>query len=287
MAEPLSGYRPDLSVPHTALLELHANPMSHCSRKVCLALEEVGADFAYRHVDLIETGTFGNLSDAYLAVNPGGLVPTLVEQGHPVYESDRQLEHIASRYPKAGLMGGSEAEQAAIAKWLRQLELSTKDAEAQMDTRLGACIPGLTLPFLAGMIARVPLRRFGLGLRRHRHKERLAAFLAMRVLGPKRFLSLGKPAQIRDDAARYAKAHLASIAQHLSGRRWLAGERYTLADISFTCLLLRVREAGLWGELVGGDAALNDYWNRTTVRPAFAKASAQGFLGPSTRSDLP
>jgi len=82
------GKQSDVDLPYEKDIELYANPFSHCSRKVTLAMEEYELDYAYHNVHLIETGWYETISRAFLAINPSGLVPVLVHEGTPVYESD-------------------------------------------------------------------------------------------------------------------------------------------------------------------------------------------------------
>ena len=75
-------------------LELFGNPVCPSTARVRVCLEEKGVAYTFTPVELIETGDYGNLSRAYLRVNPGGLVPTLVHEGVPVYESAAILEYV-------------------------------------------------------------------------------------------------------------------------------------------------------------------------------------------------
>ena len=66
---------------------------------MCLA--ELGIPYKSHHIHLIETESYENLSRHFLAVNPGGLVPVLVHQGHPIYESHDQIRYAAEHSPLA------------------------------------------------------------------------------------------------------------------------------------------------------------------------------------------
>ncbi len=89
------GVREDIELPHTQEWELYHNDFSLCSKKTRGCLMELGLDFKAHHIDLIETGSYENISRHYLTVNPGALVPVLVHNGHPVYESHEQLVYAA------------------------------------------------------------------------------------------------------------------------------------------------------------------------------------------------
>jgi len=88
---------PDVLVPHEAAFEFHDNAFSHCSRKTRLQMAELGIPFVHKPIDLIETGSYQTLSPACLKVSPSGLIPTLVHNGHPVYESDDIMAYAVSQ----------------------------------------------------------------------------------------------------------------------------------------------------------------------------------------------
>lgn len=78
---------------------LHYSPGT-ASMAVHLALIESGAPYALRKVD-IERGE--QRDPAYLAINPRGVVPTLVIDGRPRHESAALLLMLADRHPEAAL----------------------------------------------------------------------------------------------------------------------------------------------------------------------------------------
>jgi len=63
-------------------------------------LIETGAAYEYRQVD---TAAGEHKRPEYLALNPNGLVPTLVIGGHPVYEAAALALHLADAHPDARL----------------------------------------------------------------------------------------------------------------------------------------------------------------------------------------
>src|ERR1700733_13747459 len=61
-----------------------------------MCLEEKGVEWQRRYVDLFR---FDQLRPEYLAINPDGVVPTLVHDGHPVHESSIINEYIDEALP--------------------------------------------------------------------------------------------------------------------------------------------------------------------------------------------
>lgn len=126
------------------------------SMVVHMALIETGAPFELKQVD-IEQGA--QRDPAYLALNPRGVVPTLVIDGRPRHESAALLMMLADRHPAAGLapMPGSP-EREAFEQWLVYLsntlmstyrfwfyppELGSAEHPPQVRTALAAKIEGV------------------------------------------------------------------------------------------------------------------------------------------------
>ncbi len=96
------------------MLVVYGTPTTRATR-VVWALEEAGARYEYRLVDL-RSGA--GQSPAYLAVNPTGKVPTLVDDGLVITESLAICLHVAERFPEAGLAPArGTAERAAYLRW--------------------------------------------------------------------------------------------------------------------------------------------------------------------------
>jgi len=73
------------------MVELYHFWSSVCSVRCRMALEEKGIEWTSRYIDLFK---FDQMQPGYLAINPDGLVPTLVHNGAPVRESTVINEYI-------------------------------------------------------------------------------------------------------------------------------------------------------------------------------------------------
>ena len=67
------------------MVELYHFWSSVCSVRCRMALEEKGVSWTSRYIDLFR---FDQLQPEYLAINPDGLVPTLVHNGVAIHEFD-------------------------------------------------------------------------------------------------------------------------------------------------------------------------------------------------------
>lgn len=82
------------------MLTIYGYPKSRSTR-VLWMLEEIGTDYRYIHVDLVQGG---GQAPAYLELNPAGKVPTLVDDRFVLTESAAILTYLGDRFPQAGLL---------------------------------------------------------------------------------------------------------------------------------------------------------------------------------------
>lgn len=272
------GLHPDITLPHAAEWELYHASISLCSRKLRLCLEELGLSWVSHSIELIETGSYENISRRFLAVNPAGLVPVLVHRGHPIYESHEEIvyaaEHAGAR--GAALLGADPETRALVERWTERASLVGDDPTRQRQRYAGNCIPGLTLPIFATMVETIPWRNIAEGLLFHPDRRRPLMFLLLKARGIEALPSLrpliSMVRRSRDDMA----IHLDALDAHLekTGGPWIAGQPFTLADVSWAVLLDRLAEADwadhFWGP--GRRPHVHDYVERLRVRPSHAVA---------------
>jgi glutathione S-transferase len=78
-------------------------------------LKELGLEFDYVHVDLIggEAQT-----PEFLALNPAGKLPVLVDGAHILPESAAIVLYLAEKYPEKGLLPADIDERAQVYRWI-------------------------------------------------------------------------------------------------------------------------------------------------------------------------
>ena len=86
-----------------------------CSLAPHIALAETGEPFEATRIKFGETE---QRSPAYLAINPKGRVPALVDGAFVVTENPAILQYIAKRYPAAGLWPQDPQDEARCAEWM-------------------------------------------------------------------------------------------------------------------------------------------------------------------------
>jgi glutathione S-transferase len=278
------GLHADISLPHTQEWELYHNALSLCSKKARLCLAELGIDYRGHHIDLIETGSYENIGRRFLAVNPAGLVPVLVHRGHPVYESHEQIAYAAAHAGSGvTLVPEDLAARARMQRWVDKASLTGDDPTADLDSSAGNCIPGLTVPLFAAMLADIPYRRIAEGLLFHRLKQRPLMFLMMKAAGLRRIATIGIAATVIRASRDRMHGHLDELEAELaaSGGPWILGDRYSLADVSWTVIIERLDEA-VWLDLFldGRRPRVAAWWKAVRARPSHA-AAIGGFGHPT------
>lgn len=271
------GHHPEINLPFEEPWELYHNSFSLCSKKLRVCLSELDLPYRDHPIDLIETGSYQNVSREFLAINPAGTVPVLVHEGHPIYESHDQIVYAARNAGSAGerLLPLDEAAQALVADWVDKASL-VGDPMRGRSLRAGHCIPGLTFPLFATTVSRIPVAEILKGLRRHPNKERPIAFLLLRLLGVGKFWRVPL---FRDAVVQSREAmglHLDALAVQLEshGGSWITGDDFTLADVSWVVLLDRLAEAD-WAKVFWSDGlrpTVAAYWDRLRLRPSYQKA---------------
>jgi len=211
-----AGFQADVEVPFEQEFELYHNALSLCSMKSRVCLAELGIDYAGHHVDLIETGAYENIRPAFLAVNPGGTVPVLLHNGHPIYESHCQIRYAAEHAPPGSpaLTPGDPVLQDEMERWIDRSSI-TDDPLNQGDQSAGNAIPGLTLPLFAAMIDRIAYWKILEGVLFHFDKRRPFVFLAFKALGLANLRRLTPAMKILARSRRQMGVHLDALEAQL------------------------------------------------------------------------
>lgn len=271
---PISGgLHREISLPFKAEFELYHNDFSLCSKKIRMCLAELEIPVEAHHIDLIETGRYETLSRAFLKINPAGLVPVLVHNGHPIFESHDILSYAARYARSEGNLIPSDADDAEIMqRWIDKSSLTGDDPTRAASASAGNCIPGLTLPLFAAMMQNIPAHRVLEGLLFHRLKVRPLGFLAFKFLGPTNLARIPRLRHMVEVSVQHMKRHLSDLTDQLerSGGPWILGETFSLADISWAVIFDRLREAD-WQDVLLDPIHL-EYWQCLQARPSYRQA---------------
>ena len=176
-----------------AKLKVYGVPPTRVLRALWL-LNELGLDY-----ELIPTAPFSEeaRSPEFLALNPTGKVPVLVDGDTVLTESSAIQLYLAEKFPKTGLIPQGIAERAQMYRWIF---------------------------FLVTEIEQ-PLWRIARNTVIYPADKRMPADIEM--------------------ATGECKAMLAVLEKHMHGRKYLVGDRLSVADLNAAYTLDWAREAGM------------------------------------------
>ncbi len=232
-------------------LQLYHYWDSTCCLKVRMALEEKAVPYEKVFVDLLK---FEQLDPDYLALNPGGVAPTLVHDGRPIIESTAINEYIEEVFPEPALMPAAPAERAAVRAWVR-LE------DGKLQTAIKAPSYNLMIKPTLGRLAPEEVERIAAS-----HPEKsFGAYWKQIIESP-----------VDQAAVEESKTALGGIVERLDrglgdGRPWLAGAQFSLADCAFACMVDRVEHLG-FGALFEARPTVAAWMGRLKARPPYGRA---------------
>jgi len=271
------GLQPDIEIPHEQEFELYHNALSLCSMKSRACLAELGIPYKSHPIDLIETGAYENIRRGFLAVNPGGTVPVLVHDGHPVYESHCQIRYAAEHAPPGSpaLVPENLSLRDKMEYWIDRSSI-TGDPLNRGDESAGNAIPGLTVPIFAAMIDRIALWKILEGALFHFDKRRPFVFLTLKLLGLEKLNRIAPAIKAIARSHRQMRAHLDALEQQLqkSGGPWILGSVFSLADVSWLVIFQRLVQVDSLDVFLGEGRrpACAAYWARLRERPSYRRA---------------
>lgn len=247
------------------MLTLYRDHNAVCCHKVELVLFEKGLEFESRTVPLFRSAQF---EPGYLAINPRGVVPTLVHDGKTIVESTVICEYLDETFPGRPLMPADTAERAQVRQWTKLVDEEIHQA-------------GSVLSFCAMF------------------RDRMLA--ADETDREKRFRNVGDPSReafyrsaveqgVASPFAYRAIASYERLARDLEARLetgvgWLAGGLYSLAEVAVTPYFARAAYLGLLDIWLDGRPETAAWWRRIESRPNFAAVIA-GTLTEADRAEM-
>ena len=241
-------------------LTLHHAWRSSASRRVRLCLEEKGLAYESRTVDM---ANMEHHSPEYLKINPNGVVPALIHDGRPLHESGTICEYLDEVFPEPPLRPADAYGRAEMRNWIRHI-----------DGLIGNLIIFNWAHSMAKIATQWSDAELAEKLKNVPSKERREAWLR----------TARKPytEDERDEARAKLKVGLLDRMEETLGRTaWLAGERYSIADIGAVPFVKRIDEEIAPDEMTAmRHPKVAAWWAAIQARPAFAVAK----IGPFTVS---
>jgi len=235
------------------MLELYHNTMSTCSQKVRLALAEKDLEYTSHYIDL---GAFENLKPEYLAINPHGVVPTLVHDGYLVLESSVMCEYIDEVWPEPALSPGTALGRADMRAWMRYIE----------EVPTAAIRVPSFYKLWRQEVKDIPQKEF----------EQLSEAMSVRL---DLFRQVRRSSSPNDDTYREAVENLGRVLDRvesaLENGPWLIGEQFTIADIVLVPVIVRMEDLGM-SDMWAHKPTVARWYQNVQSRPSFGIAYCDG-----------
>lgn len=195
------------------------------SRRVRILIAEKGLDIELVPVDL---GTREQFSDAYRAVNPRAVVPTLVlDDGTAIGETPVIMRYLDDAFEQVPLFGMTAEEKAVVAMWERRAEIE-----------FAAVMEGV--------------------------RNAAAGLKGRAVSGPHRYEQI--PELVERSKRRVANFY-DDLDARLSSVPFVAGEHYTAADITaLVAVDFAIRAFAM--PIADQHAAIRRWYERVSGRPS-------------------
>lgn len=227
---------------------LYNAPQSTCSQRVRFVLNAKKLPFEEVKLDLLAGD---QLKPGYLALNPNGVVPTLVHDGAVVIDSSVIIEYLDEVFPERESFTPQEpAKRAAMRALMRFIDEMPAAAVR---------VPTFNLAFLPRFAAM--------------SEEEFVAFAESKPLRKEFMLTMGR----KGFSEKEMNAALDRFGRTLvrmedtiraSGGPWLQGARPTLADVAVMPAIVRMADLGLdtmWAE----KALISRWFEEIRAHPAF------------------
>lgn len=230
------------------VLVLYNAPQSTCSQRVRFSLNAKGLSFEEVRLNLFEGD---QLKPDYLALNPNGVVPTLVHDGNVVTDSSVILEYLDEVFPDRAPM--TPADPVSRARMRAMMRYTDEVPAAAIR------IPSYNLAFLPHFQSMT--------------EEEFRALADSKPLRREFLLSMGRtgfPKEQMDEAMGRLERAVVRMDGWLrdGGGPWLMGESPSLADVMLMPVIVRMDDIGLhrmWAER----PAVAGWLEKIRAHPAF------------------
>lgn len=233
-------------------LTVYHNAMSASSQKLRLVLAEKRLDWRSEEIELL---TGGQHAPAYRALNPAGVVPTLVHGDAVLTETSAIFEYLDDVFPDPPLRPADPVARHAMRRWMARLYEDHHRPNGMLSYTISARMALRSLPpeTLQAMLDAMPNVRDG-ALRRAAIEQ-------------------GFEAPEFAEAVRAQEAMLDAMETELADSAWLAGDTISLADIVALPYIVRIEHMGIAAMLaLDRRPRLADWLMRSKTRPSYDEA---------------
>lgn len=205
------------------MLELYHAGLMACSKKSRIVLKEKGLEYASHYLSLSD---FQHHNPEYLKLNPNGLVPTLIHDGAVIIESSIINEYLDEVFPEVPLRPSDPVGRARVRVWAKLADEALGPNMIVTFSNaggIGKSARALKGAALDALIERIPLL------------ERRAVITQITKGG-------GFSRAVFAGAREKAGFIVDKVEKALADTPYLAGDRYSLADINMVPFMHRYRQ---------------------------------------------
>ncbi len=243
------------------MITLYQFGNSVCCQKVRITMAEKGLDWETVEIDLFKSEQY---DPKYLALNPKGVVPTIVHEGKPVIESTLICEYLDETFPDPPLMPPDPWGRTKMRLWSKMVDEGLHEGvtEISFSAMFRERMKAMPEP-----IREARFRNVGDPRRRDRFRSTYE-------------LGADSPFVVHAVFA-YEKAFKTLEAALGEGGPWILGAKPTLADINLMPYAARLAYLGLLDVWTADRPRSRAWWQRVQDWPSFRK----GLSDPLTKSE--
>jgi glutathione S-transferase len=249
-------------------MELYHNNMLVCAQKVRLVLREKGLKPVEHHLKL-RTGD--SHTPEYLALNPNGVVPTLIDGGKPIIESTVICEYLDDAYPEPPMRPRKPMARARMRLWTQIPDTGLRHACATIS---------IAIAFGHQMEAQADAQ--------FKNRPNPSETAYYRSLAREKLDNPHFP-----EGIRYYDNLVAKMARQLDSTPWLAGTEYSLADTAVLPFIIRLEDFSLAWMWDGARVSVGHWLDRSKQHPNFGAITEYHdpkyleLMGPAGRDATP
>lgn len=233
---------------------LYEHSTSVCAIKVRLTMLEKGLDYEGRFVDLRRGAQF---DPAYLRLNPGAVVPTLVHDGDVLTESSVIQYYLEDVSPSPPLMPPEPLARYRVRRFMKIIDDPIHPACGVLTQAISFRKDFRDQEKIEARMARIPDPR-----RRERQRSVFAEGLSSPFVA---------------DAVRDFDSFLREMEETLADGPYLGGNAYSLADAAATPYVNRLEMIGVRGVWSTSCPRVMDWYGRVRARPSFEAGVTRHF----------
>jgi ganglioside-induced differentiation-associated protein 1 len=246
------------------MLELYHHGSSVCAAKVRMVLSEKDMEWTGHYIDILKGEQF---TPEYLALNPKGVVPILIDDGTIIRESTVICEYIDHIHPDTPLRPTSALEAARMRNWTKFVD---EYIHPMCATLTFTCSHRVTMNRLPSdevdtLIAKTP----DAGLRKRKRE----------------WFDLGFEGPEFIKAVQVFEKMLADMETALVDHKWLAGNSLSLADIGVLPYVNRLAMFTMLEKWPPARPRALDWFERMKARSSFEPAVNE-YLPESLANDF-